>query len=424
MRRAGSPRVEGYAALTALGLVAALALHRPELSVLAVPFALALVLGVHTARDPNVDFAFTLSTDRTVEDSEVEAVLTVSSQRDVDRLEYKVALPSGIELVEGSDARALRLRSGEERSLPLRLRCRRWGVHPLGAVDLRARDRLRLVVWEQRFPGGQRLKAYPHSETVRRILQPRETRVFTGSDVARARAEGIEYADMRAYTPGDRLRSINWRASARRNELVVNERHPERNTDVVLFIDSFGDVRGETRSTLDDTVRAAATLATRYLERRDRVGLVGFGGVLRWLQPGMGRPQWFRIVETLLETWVEPTYVWRKVSVIPDRILPPKALIIALTPLLDSRFVAAVTDLRARGYDLVVVEIVPTGQVEPGPSRADQLAHRLWLLERDVLRADLERADVSVARWGEDVALAAALEEVRTYRRHARLGRV
>ena len=92
------------------------------------------------------------------------------------------------------------------------------------------------------------------------------------------KGEGIEYADIRDFVPGDRVRSINWRASARRQTLVVNERHPERNTDVVLFVDSFVDVRNGDRSVLEDAVRAAATLATRYLERRDRVGLVGFGG--------------------------------------------------------------------------------------------------------------------------------------------------
>ncbi len=119
-------------------------------------------------------------------------------------------------------------------------------------------------------------------------------------------------------------------------DLVVNERHPERNTDVVLFVDSFADVRRGDRSTLDDAVRATATLASRYLERRDRVGLVTFGGVLRWLQPGMGLAQRFRLVDTLLETGVEPTYTWRDVSVIPARILPPKALVLAITPLVDS----------------------------------------------------------------------------------------
>ena len=101
-----------------------------------------------------------------------------------------------------------------------------------------------------------RLKAYPRPRIFTGSCRRVETQAYTGSEVARAKGEGIEYADIREYVPGDRLRAINWRASARRGGLVVNERHPERNTDVVLFVDSFVDVRGRGRSTLDDAVRA------------------------------------------------------------------------------------------------------------------------------------------------------------------------
>ena len=77
------------------------------------------------------------------------------------------------------------------------------------------------------------------------MLAPLETQVFVGNQVSRARGDGIEFADIREWAPGDRVRSINWRASARRGELWVNQQHPERNTDVVLFLDTFTDVRDE-----------------------------------------------------------------------------------------------------------------------------------------------------------------------------------
>ena len=291
-------------------------------------------------------------------------------------------------------------------------------------IEARARDPFRLVVWEDRLPRLSGLKAYPHAETLARVLDAAETQAYTGSAVAREKGDGIEYADIRDYVPGDRLRSINWRASARRTSLVVNEQHPERNTDVVLFVDSFADLRDGARSTLDDAVRAAATLATRYLERRDRVGLVSFGGILRWLRPGLGPSQRFRLIETLLETGVAPTYIWRDVDLVPARILPPKALVIALTPLVDPRFVRTLQNLRARGFDLVVVEIDPVEVVEAGRKELERLAYRLWLLDREVLRSRLERLGIGIARWGDGVALESALEEVRTYRRYARVGRV
>ena len=423
MIRKGSPRIEGYAALAAIGLVAALAARRPELAAVAAPFALVLTLGTRLARDPRVDVSLTVERERVLEGDEIEAELTLRAESAVDRLEVLLDLPPGVEVVDGAPARAVRLR-GEPRSLPIRLRCSHWGLYDVGDVEVRARDPLRLVVWERRARRAHRLKAYPREEELRRILSPVETQAFTGSEVARVRGDGIEYADIRDYRPGDRLRSINWRASARRSELVVNERHPERNTDVVLFVDSFFEVRGADGGTLDDAVRAAATLATRYLERRDRVGLVAFGGVLHWLQPGMGTIQRYRLVEMLLETEIQPTFTWRNVNLIPARILPTKALVIGLTPLADPRFVDALEDLRARGFDLAVVEVDPVRFVIAGRSEAERLAHRLWLLEREALRSRLAGLGIGIARWGDDSELEAALEEVGRYRRYARLARV
>ena len=169
-------------------------------------------------------------------------------------------------------------------------------------------------------------------------------------------------------------------------------------------------------------MRAAATLAGRYLARRDRVGLVTFGGILRWLEPGGGLVQRYRLIDALLETGVEFSYAWKDVNIIPARTLPPKALVIAVTPLLDQRSIAALLDLRARGHDLAVVEVSPEDIVVPGDG-LDALAYRLWLLQRAELRARFERSGVAVARWTEELPLDAGLEGVRAFSRRARLSR-
>ena len=83
---------------------------------------------------------------------------------------------------------------------------------------------------------------------------------------------------------------------------------------------------------------------------------------------------------------------------------------------------AALEDLRARRFDVAVVEVDPVPLVEPGPTETDRLAYRLWLLEREVIRARLVALGVGVATWG-DGELDTVLEEVRTYRRYARLAR-
>ena len=62
-------------------------------------------------------------------------------------------------------------------------------------------------------------------------------------------------------------------------------------------------------------------------------------------------------------------------------------------------------------------------KLEPGTGPLDDLAYRLWVLRRDALRASYLRLGVPVVEWRKDLPLQAALEEVRTFRRHARVVR-
>jgi uncharacterized protein (DUF58 family) len=101
-------------------------------------------------------------------------------------------------------------------------------------------------------------------------------------------------------------------------------------------------------------------------------------------------------------------------------VLPPAALILAITPLLDERSIRLVTDLRRRGADVTVVEVSPLAHTPPGATVADALAYRLWRLQREALRARLQALGVGVAVWGEDGMLGPALEGVNAFRRSAR----
>ena len=424
MTPSASARLVPYLGLAAVGLIAALALRRAELVVVAAPFALIVAAGLMLEGRPQVKAWLTLERLRAIEGEEIVALIELNATTAINLLELHLVLPRGLTVVEGDNPCSLRLAADEARTLALTLRCDRWGSLDLGEIRLRARGRIGMLSWEGRVRRPHRLQVYPRPELLQSLVAPLDTQLATGDLVARSRADGLEFADTRQFVPGDRMRSVNWRASARRGELIVNERHPDRNADVVLFLDSFAEARGdgEEDGTLERAVRAAATLAGRYLARRDRVGLVTFGGILRWLEPGGGLVQRYRLIDALLETGVEFSYAWKDVNIIPARTLPPKALVIAVTPLLDERSIAALLDLRARGHDLAIVEVSPESLVVPGDG-LDQLAYRLWLLQRAALRARFERSGVAVARWSDELPLDAGLEGVRAFRRRARLSR-
>jgi uncharacterized protein (DUF58 family) len=421
-RRATS-KLGAYAALSGFGLVAALVLGRPEIVALTAPFLLAVGVGLALGASPR--FTAEIEADqRAVEGDELAVRIRLVASAPVDRLDVFVRLPSGLELASGRQAQALRLARGEEREIELTVRAERWGAHQLGPVYLRTRDPFGLLVAEGMLARTPEIRVYPREDTLRRILQPRETQVLAGSEVARRKGQGIEFADMRPWAPGDPLKRVNWRATARRGDVWVNESHPERNTDVILFVDSFAEARGGVTGTLDLAVRATAALADAYIGRRDRVGLISFGGILRWLEPGMGTVQLYRIVDALLDTQIVLSYYWTGIDVIPQRTLPPSALVIALSPLLDGRSVDALVDLRARGHDLCVLDVSPVPFAQRPRSGVDAVAYDIWILRRDALRHRLQRAGVAVAEWQEGAPLQAAVEEVRAFRRHARVARV
>jgi uncharacterized protein (DUF58 family) len=416
-------KLRGYAILTAALVWAAIGLHRPELVAVAAPFGLLLAIGLSATVPPQLTVRAEDDERRAVEGDTItlRSELT-SAGRAVGRLAVDTHAPPGLR--SSAPRRLMRLEADTPTGLETALICERWGGYVAGAMSLRAPGPLGLVRFEQAIEPAVRVRVYPRPESVRALPRPAATHVGAGNYVTRTRGEGLEFADLRPYVPGDRLRRVNWRVSARRGHLHVNEYHPERNADVVLFLDSFTDTRDEAGGTIDMTVRAASALAAAYLRTRDRVGVVGFGGVLRWVLPSTGQTQAYRILDSLIDTQVIASYAWREVAVIPARTLPPHALVVALTPLADARMLAALADLRARGIDLAVIDVSPLPFVNPPAGELGELAYRLWRLQREQLGSRYRAIGVPVVEWLHGQPVDEVLAQLREVRRYARTVRI
>jgi uncharacterized protein (DUF58 family) len=419
MTRYLTPKLGAYSALAAGGLLAALLFARSEAAVLALPFALVALLGMASVREPQLEVEPELERDRVLEGEQAVIKVRVRAAVPVRRAELTLRLPAGLALVEAGPSPEITLKTGEERLIEIRVDARRWGAYDVGSILVRTRDRSGLMVFERAYVRRLPLRVYPGPDRLRTMLRPLETQAPAGNSVSRERGDGIEFADVRPFVPGDRVRHVNWRVSARRGDLHVNQHHPERNADVVILIDTFAEVGERSGTTLDLAVRAAAALADRYLATRDRVGMIGFGGIIRWLRPGMGVGQLYRLLDSLLDTQVVASYAWKGIDVIPTGTLPPRALLLALTPLVDERTIGALLDVRGRGFDVAVIELDPVPFAKPRPDERGELAHRLWLLQREALRERFRAAGVPIATWNELRPLEGALEEVRSSRRHS-----
>jgi len=309
-----SPRTPGALALAGAGLIAGLASGRPEFVLLAVPFLMFIGVGLVMAREPRLTGGIEFERTRLLEGEEVAAtVRLINGGTQAVELEL-VPVRTRYLALDPADTVAVRVPARSETQLTFSARPQRWGAHAAGPLVVRARDSLGLTTWEGRLGRRVHLRVFPGEQRLGELVAPLRTQPFLGAHVARARGDGIEFADIRPFRVGDRVRHVNWRATARRGSLQMNQRHPEHSSDVVLLLDTFEEARDQASGTLDSAVRTAAALARAHLARRDRVGLVDFGGTLHWLEPAFGTTQLYRIIDALLASDIAFSYAWRNVD--------------------------------------------------------------------------------------------------------------
>jgi uncharacterized protein (DUF58 family) len=399
-----------YFVVGAAGLLVGVAISQPPLVALGGALLAPVLVGL-AGRPPRLPQATVgLSADRVVEGGQVELRLTLAATDACPWLGVELQLPNRLAIEGGAGRRILALSAGETRTLEYSITCQSWGAFRIDSIRLVARDPLQFRCAEASVGSKATLRVYPSVDRLRRLARPRATRPVSGSRPAAVTGEGIEFAELRFAAPGERARRINWRATAARGELLVNDRLPERSSDVVIFLDALGATGSREASTLDDAVRAAVSLTAAYLRERDRVGLLRFGGDLEWIIPGSGLRQQYRIAEAVLESEVARTYRWRNTSLIPRRVLPPQSLIVALTPLLDWRVTRALVNLRRRGYEVSIIEVDPLPYLAEVEASTAPLAWRTWLLDRDAVRTRLAGAGIALTAWDTDEPIAAAVE--------------
>lgn len=419
-----SPKLIAYPTIGVVFLLAGALLGRVEAAEVGMAFFAAALVGLAMSRRPRYIFRLALDQEAVMEGESASAEIRVAAESFVPWLSIEVATSSALEARVKRERGAIELDAGAVRKIPLSWKTRRWGVLDIGPAIATAQDGLGFFTFETRFDDRLALRVFPHEEVIARAIRPAETQLNSGDEISRRIGEGIEFANVRPFQHGDRVRRINWAVSTRLQKLHINEAHAERNADVVIFLDTFSEFGDQRDSTLLMAVRATAAVARHYLRRRDRVGLVGFGGTLRWQLPGMGLRQAYRIVEALLSTDAMLSYAWKSIDVIPARTLPPNALVIAISPLLDERTTTALLDLRGRGFDLVIVEVSPVPFIADPRNQEEDIARRFWLMKRESMRNQYWTAGVPVVQWVHGQPLVAALQEVEAFRRFGRRLRI
>jgi uncharacterized protein (DUF58 family) len=416
-----APRARNLATAALLALLAAVLTGHAALLLLAAPAlgALALMPRRHPSEELAVDVALSASRCFEGEDLTITATVRVPGGQRLDGLrldglrldEITIQLETAqqVSLTNGTSTQTFL--QGRVASARWVVRPGRWGRYSPGAVRVSGRAGLGGFQTSVLVP-ADRLEVFPQPPPMRPRLVPAELLRRIGEHTGRAVGGGVEFAGIRPYVPGDQLRDVNRAVSIRRGQLHVNQRAAARAADLVIMIDAFGESGPVADRALDVAVHGAATLATAYLRVSDRAGIVVLGGMLRWLGPAAGDRQFYRVAEMMLEARYN-SFVTPDIGRIPRTALPPGTLVVVFSPLLDPRGFTAVTDLRQRGFPLIVVDTLRDEPPTDPRSADERLALRLWRLDRMATRSALRDLGVPVLRWPSGIELDAVVVPLR-----------
>lgn len=216
-----------------------------------------------------------------------------------------------------------------------------------------------------------------------------------GTHLTRHIGPGVEYADIRPYVPGDQLRTVNWPVSARRGSLHITQRLTDRAADVVVLVDMYAQPPGAATEATERALRGAVQVVQSALRSGDRAGVVTLGGGRpRWLGADIGRRQFYRVLDTLLGAGDE--FEATTGTLAPRAALPPGAIVVAFSTLLDTEFALSLIDLRRRGHTVVAVDVLDGAPFGAG---RDPLFTRMWAMQRSFMYRDMGTVGVDIVAW-------------------------
>jgi uncharacterized protein (DUF58 family) len=193
---------------------------------------------------------------------------------------------------------------------------------------------------------------------------------------------GHEFRDHRPYTPGDDPRRLDWRAAARRDALVLRQAQAEQELSLALLLDAGGGMDYGSGDTHKWTLAASLAGALAWLVRRqgDRLGFAwgaSDAGDVSALRPSASSARFEALARQLGAPALAGRWAWPELLGAAGPRLPARSLVVVLSDLWDlrdrdeldadvarDRFVGALGRLRARGHDIVAVQIVHRDELE------------------------------------------------------------
>jgi uncharacterized protein (DUF58 family) len=327
-------------------------------------------------------------------------------------LEVRDRLPRQLKVEGGAAYDFVALPSGSTDDIKYTIQAPLLGVYEIGPTDLRLEDPFGLFYEERAVEGSAVFHVLPRHEDLRKAaLLSNLPMPLMGEHQVNRPGDGFDFFALRDYVPGDTIRSVNWKASARSGKMMVNQMMRTTAAEVAMFIDAraITSVGKESDSPRVWTARAASSMIELVFSRKDQPRVFLYGETVREIEP---QPP-DRMIPLLLETLAE----LQPKGNLPLRLAVSQALptlkpftpVILVSPLLDdATIVEAAAILLAN--DMILAVVSPRPDSIPG---IEPFFAKALLAERETILNELRGYGATVIDLEPDASLAATMEKGR-----------
>ena len=402
-------------ALIALGLlITALITRNADTAWMMMPFL--AYLGVGILQTPAAE-RLRFSAVRTLEQNgqgrnqSVDVMLNLQNEgEETVQLFIAETVQPGMKICAGELSRRVEVRPGESAQLSYTFTAAR-GTFSWTSVRSVASDPFGLIETEMLIPAAGKIQIQPQNKKFKAIpFRPDSTLHSPGSIPARLGGSGTDFFGVREYHPGDALRQLDWRLTARHpHKFFTKEFEQEEIAEIGLILDArpTTDLRVGEERLFESCVGATGSLAEMFLHQGHRVSLFVFGETELKVFPGYGKTQLQRIMDCLSKAEVgSEDRALTSLDFIPIRMFPSHTLIIIISPL-TSEDRSLFMRLRAHGYPVLLISPDPIdfAYATLAQDLANRLAIRAARLERRLRLNDIAHLQIRVIDWQVDKPL-------------------
>ena len=365
---------------------------------------------------PNVKIRRETTSDNIFEDGTMSVKFIIKNTGlGIGFVEIYDSLPPQARIIKGSNYTLLYMKPWQEVSFEYSLKLPLRGHYHLGPVKMRVKDAFDLFYNERMEESIHSFSVFPQIEVLEeQVITSRAPKLLSGAMPLNVIGTGTEFYSLREFVPGDSLRSVNWKALAKKGKMMVNETVREDVMDVILLVDAreVSAVGGGRDTPLEMSCRAAATYAKQLLDERNNVALMVYGDTIDRIDLDRGEHHLFKILTGLSSA--KPQGNLKLEIVMKDLLphLPSGSPIILFSSLDDDHTISeAFTSTISRGFTITTIS--PSSlDFEERMKRIPMEPLLIAKIERDNMISELRSFGLPVGDWKYGDNVNTALQEI------------